>query len=84
MECIAKTVKERSILQRSPKSFRLQRREERRARAEAVKDKAVFVKMLVRQKPAKFQVDCGARAYLSGVRSSTLKVRTYQPVNCRQ
>ena len=79
MECIAKTVKERTILQRSPRSFRLQRREERRARAEAVKGKAV----LVRQKPAKFQVDCGARAYLSGVRSSALKVRAYQPVTCR-
>ena len=33
-------------------------------RAEAVKDKAVFVKMMVRQKPVKFQVDCGARAYV--------------------
>ncbi|PFX31310.1 Enzymatic polyprotein [Stylophora pistillata] len=31
-------------------------------RIQAMKDKAVFVKMLVQQKPVRFQVDCGASA----------------------
>ena len=31
-------------------------------RVQAMKDKAVFAEMLVKQKPVRFQIDCGASA----------------------